>query len=242
MKNQTQSTKNGAILYLVLALVIAGMIAVSLYTVISSLSKPAPQTPSQSTEPPHSETEERKPSRHPDSTSEKPADLPKDTQSDGKDVLAPQDDPDDKGLTFILPVKGSLAKAYDRDILVYSVTMNDYRLHTGLDLEAPLGSAVFAVADGTVQDIYNDPFWGMCIEISHNDGWSSVCRGVSAELPDGIFEGCKVQQGQTIAAVGETALIEIAEEPHLHFELYHNKEGADPQKHLPELTTSSSEE
>ena len=37
--------------------------------------------------------------------------------------------------------------------------------------------------------------------------------------PNGIIEGATVRAGQQIASVGSTAMVEIAEEPHLHFEM-----------------------
>ena len=40
--------------------------------------------------------------------------------------------------------------------------------------------------------------------------------------------GDSVEAGQTIGAVGETALLEIADEPHLHFAVYANGDTIDP--------------
>ena len=37
-----------------------------------------------------------------------------------------------------------------------------------------------------------------------------------------------IEAGQTIGAVGETALLEIADEPHLHFAVYANGDTIDP--------------
>ena len=44
-------------------------------------------------------------------------------------------------------------------------------------------------------------------------------KNLAKELPDGIAEGVTVRAGQLIASVGESAMIEVADEPHLHFEM-----------------------
>ena len=44
-------------------------------------------------------------------------------------------------------------------------------------------------------------------------------KNLSEELPDGIKEGSAVRSGQLIATVGDSAMLELAEEPHLHFEM-----------------------
>lgn len=43
-----------------------------------------------------------------------------------------------------------------------------------------------------------------------------------------VSAGDSVEAGQTIGAVGETALLEIADEPHLHFAVYANGDTIDP--------------
>lgn len=41
---------------------------------------------------------------------------------------------------FALPVDGIPGKAFETDIPVYSITMNDYRAHTGVDISASVGT------------------------------------------------------------------------------------------------------
>lgn len=130
--------------------------------------------------------------------------------------------------TFTMPVAGVPIKEFSNDILVYSDTMNDYRLHTGIDLAATPGTAVKAFTDGVVQKIYEDPLMGQTIVIDHGGDMKSVYQNLSETLPDGIREGVEVKEGQVIAGVGETCLIEIAEEPHLHFEVMQADHPVDP--------------
>ena len=48
---------------------------------------------------------------------------------------------------------------------------------------------------------------------------SSLLSEESTTLPEDIKEGAAVPTGKLIGYVGETAMIEMADEPHLHFEM-----------------------
>lgn len=120
---------------------------------------------------------------------------------------------------FILPVHGYITKGHDDDLLVYSLTMNDYRIHQGIDIGSSVGAPVFASSSGTIESIYDDPFMGTTIVIDHGNGVKSHYKNLSVDLPQGIEEGVYVQGGQTIAGVGETSLTEMADTIHLHFEM-----------------------
>lgn len=121
---------------------------------------------------------------------------------------------------YYRPVSGEVIKGHSVDALVFSETMQDFRIHGGVDLAAEPGTPVLAYTDGTVLKTVNDPFMGMTVEISHEKGVSSVYKNLCPELADGITEGAEVKAGQVIGTVGETALLEIADPPHLHFELW----------------------
>ena len=130
--------------------------------------------------------------------------------------------------TLTMPVDGTVIKAHDLQSAVYSATMNDYRVHCGVDIETELGADVVAVADGVVKEVGQDPFMGMTVTVDHGDGLISVYKNLSPELNDGIKAGKEISAGDVIGTVGESAIIEIAEEPHLHFELTLKGEPIDP--------------
>ncbi len=136
--------------------------------------------------------------------------------------------PSDTAPTFIMPTDGYIAKDFSADRAVYSLTMNDYRTHNGIDIAAELDCAVVAAADGTVESVYTDDFMGKCIVISHDGGFKSHYMGVSDSLPSGIEAGAAVSAGQTIASIGESAVAEIADSPHLHFELTKDSQTLNP--------------
>ena len=121
--------------------------------------------------------------------------------------------------TFILPVSGSVTKEFSIDTPVFSITMNDYRAHTGIDISCEEGSPVAACAGGVIKNVVNDPMMGTTITIEHADGIFSSYMNLNETLPGEIKVGAVVEKGQLIGAVGNSAIIEIASEPHLHFEM-----------------------
>ena len=129
---------------------------------------------------------------------------------------------------FLSPVSGVIAKSHSVEIPVYSLTMDDYRTHSGVDIAAEAGTSVRAAAAGTVKEIWDDPMMGKCLSITHKGGAVSIYKNLAAEIPAGIEAGTEVEAGTVIGAVGESALIETAEEPHLHFELRINGTEANP--------------
>ena len=131
----------------------------------------------------------------------------------------PTSDVGSKLPSLSLPVSGKLSNVHDSELQVFSPTMNDYRVHLGIDILTAEETPVYAVADGTVIQIWEDVRMGQCIAVKHNGDAISIYKNVSAEFPNGIIEGATVRSGQQIATVGSTAMVEIADEPHLHFEM-----------------------
>ncbi len=120
---------------------------------------------------------------------------------------------------FALPVTGKLQKKHDTTIQVYSNTMGDYRVHVGLDIGTAAEAPVYAAADGEVKKVWQDALMGTCVAIAHEDETVTIYKNLAKSLASGITEGVAVKQGQQIGRVGDTAVIEMADEPHLHFEM-----------------------
>ncbi len=144
----------------------------------------------------------------------------------------PDPTPQEPILRLTKPAAGYLSAVHDREVLVFSPTMQDYRIHTGIDIETEADAPVSAAAAGTVIRAYEDPMMGYCLEIDHGDGYVTVYRNLSDIVPAGIEVGAAVRAGQLIGSVGASALVEQAELPHLHFELYCNSEPIDPLTYL----------
>ena len=133
-------------------------------------------------------------------------------------------------IKFIYPVEGEVIKEFAKDSLIYSETLEEWVTHTGIDIKAERATVVKSVADGTVKSIKNDPRFGLTVTIEHSDGYtSSYSSLLTAEF---VKEGEKVTQGQTIGTVGNSAVFEVAQDNHLHFELLKAGSNINPQMYL----------
>ncbi len=131
-----------------------------------------------------------------------------------------------KELSFERPVEGEIMKAYAKDNLVYSETLQEWTTHLGIDIKADKTTVVKAAEAGTVKTIKNDPRYGLTIIIEHDDGYKTVYANLlSSEF---VVEGEKIEKGQSIGTVGNTATFEIVDEPHLHFEILKDGVQIDP--------------
>lgn len=135
--------------------------------------------------------------------------------------------------SFALPIENcQLDVDFSDTVLVFSQTMGDYRTHMGIDLSCELGQEVMAVADGVIKNIWNDPFMGTCISIEHTGNAISYYKNLDPVVKEGIVIGASVSQGDVIGAVGESAMNEISQDPHLHLELKVNDKHVDPKDHI----------
>ena len=121
---------------------------------------------------------------------------------------------------FIKPFDGYVSKEHSLTVPVYSPTMSDYRTHTGVDIVESVGTEVLCVNGGIVTDVYNDDLYGMTVEIKNRDGYVMKYSNLLPVLGDGIEKGKIVKTGDIIGGIGETAICEAAESPHLHLEIY----------------------
>lgn len=127
---------------------------------------------------------------------------------------------------FVKPVEGETLREYAKDKLVYSETLKEWVTHPGMDIKAEKTSVVKAAADGKVTSIKNDPRYGLTVVIEHQNNFRTVYSNLlTAEF---VTEGEEIKSGQTIGTVGNTAIFEISDEPHLHFEILKNNENVDP--------------
>ena len=128
------------------------------------------------------------------------------------------------------PVSGETVAAYAMDCLSYNQTTRDWRVHDGVDIAAPQGTAVVAAAAGQVYTVYEDDIMGTTVVIRHDDGYVTTYASLAPEL--NVAVGDPVELGQTLGTVGETALIETAMGPHVHFSVKCNDEVMDPAEFL----------
>lgn len=145
---------------------------------------------------------------------------------------APSPSPAQAANFFVWPLRGQVVADWSLEVLAYDETMGDWRTHSGVDISAPVGTEVMAVADGTVASVEQDPLMGTTVTIAHADGLESVYANL-AEVP-AVEAGDGVKVGAVIGSTGTTAAAESARPPHLHLEMRKNGESVDPLSILPE--------
>ncbi len=143
---------------------------------------------------------------------------PPEKQTDAKTVVSEE-------VSYIMPYEGDIFALFSGDKLVKDVTLNEWRTHNGIDIKAPEGSEILAVADGTITDIYIDKLWGGVVKITHGDGNTSVYCGVVAD--GSLATGDAVTQGSVIG-VTDKVPCEISLDPHLHFSMEKDRVYLDP--------------
>jgi septal ring factor EnvC (AmiA/AmiB activator) len=96
-------------------------------------------------------------------------------------------------------------------------------LRTGIDIEAPEGTPIRAVAAGTVAYRGWLKGYGNLLVLDHGDGYYTLYAHASQVLVD---EGDQVKGGELIGRVGDTGSVEG---PRLHFEVRYQSRAEDPQ-------------
>src|SRR5829696_8225138 len=107
------------------------------------------------------------------------------------------------GSTISSPLKGTVTSPYGP---------RGGRNHDGVDIAAPMGTAIRAAACGTVSLAGQQSGYGNIVCIAHTSQFSTCYAHLSRF---GVTDGQQVQQGQVIGYVGCTG---NCTGPHLHFE------------------------
>ncbi|WP_327142244.1 M23 family metallopeptidase [Nocardia sp. NBC_01327] len=88
--------------------------------------------------------------------------------------------------------------------------------HLGVDVAAPIGTPIYAVADGNVIDAGPASGFGMWVRLLHDDGTITVYGHVDTAV---VSVGQRVLAGDQIATVGNRG---FSTGPHCHFEVWLN--------------------
>lgn len=119
---------------------------------------------------------------------------------------------------YTMPVNGEILKDFSDNILQYSATFGDMRIHNAVDIACKDGTLVSACADGKVQSVEQTANLGTVITIDHGDG---LIIKYAALKDVKVKNGDNVKMGNTIGAV-TTVPNECADQSHLHIEAYKN--------------------
>lgn len=98
--------------------------------------------------------------------------------------------------------------------------------HNGIDIAGPIGTPIYAVANGTVIDAGPAQGFGLWVRIRHDDGSITVYGHMYDFF---VSVGERVPAGMQIARMGNRG---DSSGPHLHFEVVINGRHVDPQQWL----------
>ncbi|HVX28409.1 MAG TPA: M23 family metallopeptidase [Parafilimonas sp.] len=97
------------------------------------------------------------------------------------------------------------------------------KFHAGLDFAAPIGTPIYATADGVVTDAgFNEGGYGNRVIINHGFGYETL-YGHMYRIK--ARQGQKVKRGEVIGYVGSTGK---STGPHCHYEVHRNGTPVDP--------------
>ena len=139
------------------------------------------------------------------------ADAPADAGARGKG--APATDKFAASVPNIMPVDGWITKHFSSDPAVS---------HYGMDVAAASGTPIRATAMGVVEDVRTDKYYGLVVEVRHDNGFLTRYGHCSQAL---VSASDRVQRGQAIALVGNTGR---STAPHLHYEVMKDGKYTDP--------------
>jgi murein DD-endopeptidase MepM/ murein hydrolase activator NlpD len=122
----------------------------------------------------------------------------------------------------IMPTKGWLTAMFAAERV--HPLLNIPRPLQGIDVTAPLGTAIEAPAAGVVTDVSWADGYGNLLAIDHGYGLMTRYAHCSKIL---VVRGQRVKRGDKIALVGATGL---STGPHLHYEVWVNGKPVDPMK------------
>lgn len=128
------------------------------------------------------------------------------------------------------PVRGEVIWGFAVNELIYSRTLDQWTTHTGVDVAAPKGSEVYAVFAGTVTEIFTDDSLGVMVEVKGANDMIAVYGNLKAEPP--VKVGARINAGDIVGYVGDTAVSECGDKSHVHFELLKDEKYVDPQSYV----------
>ncbi len=128
------------------------------------------------------------------------------------------------GTPSIRPLRGGfLSSRYGRRMDPF---LGEVVHHSGIDYRARTGTPVMSTADGVVTFARRNGGFGLMIDVSHENGFSTRYAHLSKLL---VTRGQKVKRGEIIGLVGNTG---HSTGSHLHYEVLFRKGQRDPLQYV----------
>jgi peptidoglycan LD-endopeptidase LytH len=116
---------------------------------------------------------------------------------------------------LLVPVEGvERSELHD----TYSAARSEGRTHHAIDIHAPRGTPVVAVADGTVIKLHDGSRGGIALYLLDDDGTTRYYYAHLDGYAQGMREGQRVERGEVIGYVGDTGNAAPGDY-HLHFSI-----------------------
>ncbi|MBR2877285.1 MAG: M23 family metallopeptidase [Clostridia bacterium] len=127
---------------------------------------------------------------------------------------------------YCLPFGNKIVKDFNKNTLVYSETMGDWRTHQGIDFAGEEGTAVVAISYGEVISIYDDALFGTCVLIDHGNGVTAKYCGLNKDTLN--VEEHSIVNIESVIGHSDFVPSEKSEGSHIHFEITYNGEIVEP--------------
>lgn len=134
----------------------------------------------------------------------------------GGAAAAPAPAPTSAAGALLLPVQGIGA---DQLQDTFTDARSEGRVHDAIDILAPNGTPVLAVADGTVEKLFDSVRGGLTVYQFEPSGRYCYYYAHLDRYADGLAEKKTIKRGEVIGYVGSTGNAS-PEAPHLHFEIH----------------------
>lgn len=122
----------------------------------------------------------------------------------------------------LLPANGWITSYFGPRLSPYGKNKKRVKMHEGLDIGAPRGTAVIAPADGVITFSGKRTGFGNMVKINHGYGVETLFAHAHKLH---VRSGQKIRRGDKIAQVGNTG---YSTGPHLHYEVHVNGIAVDP--------------
>jgi murein DD-endopeptidase MepM/ murein hydrolase activator NlpD len=124
------------------------------------------------------------------------------------------------------PLKGSIDVSSEFGLRPNPFGGRGYELHNGIDFRGPIGTPIYATANGVVIKAQHSGGFGKHVVIDHGYGYETLY----AHLSDiNVEVGDTVSRGKQIGALGNTGR---SSGPHLHYTIYRQGKAVNPRYYL----------
>jgi len=125
-------------------------------------------------------------------------------------------------VTFVMPVDGVITSPFGERV---HPVFNTTKMHTGIDIDAEIGTPIKSATIGTVKEVGEDEYNGKFVRVAVGK-YEIVYAHCHKVL---VKKGQKISQGDLLGEVGDTGVVSG---PHLHFEIQEDGKPVNPLERL----------